>query len=73
MPRTQDGVPLGAAGQRWGGVAGPQSPAFLWIRMETRKHSLPSPTVSLPSVGPAGALLASFNSGFPAFLGGGPP
>lgn len=24
MPRAQDGVPLGAAGQRWGGPAGPR-------------------------------------------------
>ena len=75
MPRAQDGVPLGSAGQGWGGPAGPRPPpAFLWIRVETRKHSLPSsPTASLPSVGPAGALPASCNSGSPAFRGGDPP
>ena len=65
MPRAQDGVPLGAA-PAVGRARRSPPPAFLWMRVETRKHCLPSPTASLPSFRPAAALPACCNSGSPA-------
>ena len=65
MPRAQDGVPLGAAPAVGRARRSPPA-AILWLRVETRRHCLPSPTASLPSVGPAAALPACCNSGSPA-------
>ena len=61
MPRAQDGVPLRAA-PAVGRARRSPPPAFLWMRVETRKHCLPSPTASLPSFRPAAALPACCNS-----------
>nr|CAI9698856.1 unnamed protein product [Rangifer tarandus platyrhynchus] len=60
----------GGSGPAVGRARRSPPPAFLWIRVDTRKHSLPSPTASLPSFGPAAALPACCNSGSPAFREG---
>ena len=58
----------GGSGPAVGRARRSPPPALLWIRVDTRKHSLPSPTAS--PLGPAAALPACCNSGSPAFRGG---